>query len=412
MPTLSATSVQKQLRTTLEQYQRQSPATTPAQKKKVEALAKEIDGYTRLSPQKQQAFLAKFIDAVGSADDAAWLEQMKRTSNVSLGFETVEKKPPLLAGLTGKLVEATLKDGGPANGVPAQIAGVPVKAARVVTFDGLTGNRALMQQGTQVSFGKLTKPQFDALHAELGGRSTVPYDAAREYGAVDFLPPALQKLAFKDYDAPAPVKLAGTANLREMDEGDYNIAVTPNCHGTAWEAMRAYQGPAGKDVSIFYGDAIHADASYAQAGKFENLGDGFQSKLKPGDVVVFHEDMSGNDGALLHSAVYAGGGLYFEKPDTEMDDYAETPYRLVTYEQLTAPIKDFLGGSEPRAAALRPAGPLEPGEKAFAFEDEKLEKWVKKKGTTLGRPLVVELEVGMGGATRGIHATAVDALPL
>ncbi len=408
----SASAVQKRLRTTLEAYRREGPTPSPAQQKKIDALARQIDGYTRLSPQKQAAFLAKFIAEVGDPDASGWLDQMKRANAVSLGFEASEKKPPLLAGMTGKLADVALKVGAAASGVPAQIAGVPVKSAQVVTFDALTGSRALMQQGTAVSFGALTRAQFDALRAELGGRSPVTFEAGREYGFVDFLPPALQRLAFKDYDAPAQVKLAGTAKLRELDEGDYTIGVTPNCHGTAWEAIRAYQGPAGKAVSIFYGDGVNADAKYGDATKFEDLGADFRSKLRPGDAVVFHEDLGGQDGALLHSAVYAGGGLFFEKPDTEMDDYTETPYRLVTYEQMTAPIADFLGGKAPRAAGLRPVALLEPGEKAFAFEDEKLEQWVKKQGTTLGRPLVIELEIGMGGGTRGIHATAVDSLPL
>jgi hypothetical protein len=91
-----------------------------------------------------------------------------------------------------------------------------------------------------------------------------------------------------------------------------------------------------------------------------------------------------------------------------MDDYSETPYRLVTWDQMKAPIAEFLG-EEPSATARRPKAALEPGLTAFAFVDEgKLEGWAKKKGASLGKPLVLELEMGMGGGVRGYHANAVQ----
>ena len=325
------------------------------------------------------------------------------------------RKPALLESLKGTLTNAPTKDGGPAK-LPKAIAGVPVASAKVVHFDGLKGTNGLQQQGVDVRFGQLSKPQFEALKTEFGGASKVPYDAKREYTAVDFMPPALQALVNKDLDPGKTVELKGTAKLRDLGESDYTISVTPNCHGTAYEAMRAYQGTSPGAASLYFGDAQAMDGLYADAQKFKTLGTAkpgeapaFLSQLKPGDVVAFnrHEKDLG-DMELLHSAVYVGGGMFFEKPDTEMDEYSETPYRLVTYEQMTAPITEFLG-EPPSVTARRPTAPLESGASAFAFSDEgKLEGWAAKKGQTLGLPLVVELEVGMGGGVRGYHATAVD----
>lgn len=307
-----------------------------------------------------------------------------------------------------------VRDGGAAS-APGQIAGVKVASARVLLFDGVAGQRPLMQQGVEVRFGKLTAEQFQALSAEFGGHSRVKFDAAREYGAVDFLPPALQALVHRDGDFGEGVKLPGTAKLREMGEGDYSIAVSPNCHGTAWEAMRAFQGPSTGSVALHYGEAVTADARYADENSFTTLGRSaagqapqFLSQLKPGDVVAFNRAEGELDYELLHSAVYAGGGLFFEKPDTELDAHTETPYRLVTWDQMKAPIADFLG-EEPSATARRPRAALEPGLTAFSFDDGgKLEGWAKKKGATVGKPLVVELEMSMGGGVRAYHASAVE----
>ena len=245
----------------------------------------------------------------------------------------------------------------------------------------------------------------------------MPFEAGREYAAIDFLPPSLQGLVNKDVDAPKAIELRGTKGLREMREGNFNIGITPNCHGTAWEAMRSFQGQTEGAHALFYGDGTTADAKYDLPGAFTQVGASkpqagvpdFVKELKAGDLVTFHEHLEGiGNSTLLHSAVYAGGGLFFEKPDTEDDSYSETPYRLVTYDQMKAPIVEYLG-AEPAASGKRPAQPLDTGMAAFSTPDEaNIEKWAKKHGTTIGKPLVIELEIGMGGGTRGMHVSAVD----
>lgn len=307
---------------------------------------------------------------------------------------------------------------GPAKLPSNTIAGVPVRSATELQFQGLTGANPLMTRTLDVRFGKLSQPQFDALKQEFGGLSQVKYDAAREYTAVDFLPPVMQGLVGRDLDPGNPVKVPGSARFNnKMNEGvggrgDLEIGSTPNCHGTAWEMMRAYQNPTSPHVHLLYGDAQLAGPAYENAERFESLGKAaadetpaFLKDLRPGDVVTFRQ----GEYTLLHSAVYVGGGLFFEKPDTESDQYDESPYRLVTYDQAVAPIAEFLGGP-PSAEALRPRGALPPGTEAFSTGEDaqKFEAWAATKGLSVGKQLVREMEVGMGGGIRGLHFNAVE----
>lgn len=305
---------------------------------------------------------------------------------------------------------------GPAKLASKTIAGVNVKQANELQFQGLTGANPLMTKTLDVQFGKLSQPQFDALKKEFGGLSQVKFDAARDYGVIDFLPPTIQALVNRDIDPGPPAKLKGTGKLNDAmgneGRGDLEISTSPNCHGTAWEMMRAYQGQPSTHVSLLYGDAQMVGPDYENPEKFTTVGTSepgkapaFLSELKPGDVVAFKR----GEYELLHSAVYVGGGLFFEKPNTESDEYDESPYRLVTLDQAIAPIADYLG-EPPTLVGLRPNAPLPPGIEAFSTGDDakNLEAWAAKKGQTIGKPLVREFEVGMGGGIRGLHFNAVE----
>ncbi len=327
------------------------------------------------------------------------------------------QRPALLAQVATLETPAT-QAVGPAKLPASRIAGVPVTTATELQFQGLTGANPLMSRTLDVRFGKLSQPQFDALKREFGGLSQVRYEPTRSYDVVDFLPPALQALVNRDLDTGPPVKVPGSKRFNAaMNEGlrerdDLLIMSTPNCHGTAWEMARAYQGAAGPHVHLLYGDAQLVGAKYESAELFTSLGKaaagappGFLAQLRPGDVVAFRQ----NEYTLLHSAVYVGGGLFFEKPDTESDQYTESPYRLVTYDQVVAPIAEFAGGA-PAAEALRPRGALPPGPEAFAPADDakKLEAWAARKGMTVGKQLVREMEMGMGGGVLGLALNAVE----
>lgn len=329
------------------------------------------------------------------------------------GAARAAPKSPL-ASLDATLTDARSAVRGKLN-FPASVAGVPVKSANELQYSGVKGDNELMLRGADVQFGKLSPSQFDALKAEFGGRSQARYDANRSYSATDFLPPMLQGLIGKDLDTGAPVEIPGTEALAAdlMSEGNLTIGSSPNCHGTAWEAARAFQGQTGAHVQFAYGDATTAQGVYLDLVKVARTEPGQKldlSKLKPGDIVSFGTaDSTGAERDLLHSAVYAGGGLFFEKPDTESDDYRETPYRLVTLEQALAPIKHYVGDEPLVLTSLRPKGPLASPAQTFAATDgpNELEALLQKRGETTGKPLVLELYLGMGGGVKGMSLNAV-----
>lgn len=309
---------------------------------------------------------------------------------------------------------------GPAPGVPQMIAAVPVQAATERAFEGLTRARPLMTKTVDVQFGRLDRSQFDALSKAFGGHSKVRHDATREYTAVDFLPPFLQAVVNRDIDAGGPHVLKGTRGLNAAigNEGgaDIEIGANPNCHGTAWEALRAYQGQLGQTAQLFYGDAVLMEGALEESATFEPLASAaagerpaFLESLKPGDLVVLRK----SGFSLLHSAVHVGGGLFFEKPHTESDQSGESPYRLVAWEQLVAPVED-LSGAPPTAHAFRPRVPLPSGVEAFTAEGsaQQVAEWAQRKGRPLTKPLVREYELGIGGAFRGFHLNAVETIHL
>jgi hypothetical protein len=314
------------------------------------------------------------------------------------------------------------------------IAGVPVRG-QVLTMTSVKSSsvHASALESVDARFGTLTRAQFDAVHAALGGRSRVVFDAARDYAVADFLPPAAQALLHQDLEIADPVTLKGTKHLSPdfgYDRYDLSLDVTMNCHATAWETMRAYQGDTAA-VSIFYGEMVVMDgltvtdsptASFdalAQvAGK--DFGAVDTTALKPGDLVQFFLDTGFASAStnLLHSAVYVGGGLFFEKPNTEGPEVAkseyqtqdETPYRLGTAAHLKQAL-DEATGSQFRAEVKRPKAPLPPAATAFASSlQADAEAWAKKKGRTLGATLVPMYEQGMGGNIRSESTNALVEL--
>lgn len=313
------------------------------------------------------------------------------------------------------------------------IAGVPVTGV-VQHFHGMKSHLGADAMRTlDVRFGTLSAAQFDAVKASFGGRSQVTYDPARAYTAVDFLPPALQALHGQDLDLPRSVKLPDSADINQpsmMLEADLSIGVTMNCHGTAWEAARAFQGAAADAVSIFYGEMFTMDKLVKENAGFSRLGEVPADKLqelaaldlKPGDLVKIHEIPSmARLTTLVHTAVYVGNGLFFEKPDTEganEDNPAtyqvrnETPFRLVTLDMMTRPISDAVRGSY-RVEAWRPTATMKEPDVAFASSlTAKIHDYATARGNMVNHPLVAVFEQGMTGNIRGEFADAMVKVPL
>lgn len=316
------------------------------------------------------------------------------------------------------------------------VAGVPLKGE----LREFQGTKSYIGEAAQITtaatFGKLTQAQFDAVHKELGGRSNVKFDANRSYTLVDFLPPALQALVDKDLETPDLITLKGTQKIGMQGtpfdrDSDHQVGLTMNCHATAYEAVRAYQGANDKSVAVFYGEMIVMDGIAHDDKQFQVLHDVKADKakdllsldLKPGDVVQFHQDNGFMRAStnLLHSAVYVGGGVFFEKPNTEgpeKDDPAkyatqdETPFRLATLDNMIKPMSEAVDGQF-RIEVLRAKAPLPDAHEAFGSSLQKeFEKAAEKKGRTLGVDLVTELEQGMGGNIRGEAISALVRVPL
>ena len=324
----------------------------------------------------------------------------------------------LLASLQGKLTVAGTADTGAAT-IASSIAGVPLTRARALRFTGVTADASQLVS-LELGFGRLDKKQFELLKAEFGGLSEVPHTATRDYSVIDFLPPVVQALVHRDYDATAGVTLPGTQSLRDGPGEDLIVSITPNCHGTAYEVARSYQQRVRPPtVSVLYGDAMPMVDAYDDTKLFKPLGAAkpgddparLLAQLRPGDLLAHRTWMDGAPGSLLHSAVYLGGGLVFEKPDTEVEGN-ETPYRLATYAQSKALVAAAVG-DEPAILAFR-AQNLTPAADLFALARldkklaQKLTSWATKKHGTLDKPLTIEYELGSGGGVRATHAVAID----
>lgn len=322
------------------------------------------------------------------------------------------------------------------------IAGKAVQA-REQKFEGLQsslGDGSLTTVDARL--GTLTRAEFDAVHAELGGRSSVAFDPARDYRVVDFLPPALQALVNKDLEIPEAVTLEGTKALArkltleggliiggDFDGSDLNVGLTMNCHAAAWEAARAYGG-ATDSVAVFYGEMVtmdtvtHDESMFKKVGEVdaEHLQDLVALGLEPGDLVQFHEVTDWmRMTMLLHTAVYVGGGLFFEKPNTEgaeqpdpekWIEQEETPFRLTTLDRMAAPLSQAVDGHF-RIEVLRPQVALDDPARVFGSSlQEPLEGWARSRGRALGCDLVTEFEQGMGGNIRAEYASALVRVPL
>lgn len=316
------------------------------------------------------------------------------------------------------------------------VAGVKLKgeAREIQTMKTFVGEAALLT--TNASFGKLTQAQFDAVHQELGGKSLVKFDANKSYSLVDFLPPALQALANKDLEIPDAITLKGTKKIAAEEhyfprDSDHEVGLTMNCHATAYEAMRAYQGANAKEVAVFYGEMVIMDGIVSDTAKFDApqvIAKGESQKLKdlhlkPGDLVQFYREamMASASTDLMHSAVFVGGGLFFEKPNTEGPEkdvpakyltQEETPFRIATADQMLAPVHEASEGQF-RIEVRHAKAPLDDPHAAFGSSYQKdFEKNAEKKGRTLGVELVAEYEQGMGGNIRGEGASALVRVKL
>lgn len=293
------------------------------------------------------------------------------------------------------------------------IAGVPVASAQELAFEKVKGEYVQNATSADVRFGRLTENQFADLRAEFQCTETLKYSSQKEYALRDFLPPMLQVLLHRDLDAKRAVKIEGSKKFAltkfgNRDGKDLIIRSTVNCHGTAWEVMRAYQGKNLREAELLFGDGLQMEGLLNDSKSFQAVRFSGQAKelknLRPGEAVAFFDESKN----LLHTSVYVGGGLFFEKPNTESDSDDETPYRLATFDQVQKPLKE-LGFSELTVKAFRSVQTLPKGPDAFKSEEgETLEAWLKERGQALDAPVTTYQAFGLLGATQGVEFLAVQ----
>ncbi len=293
-----------------------------------------------------------------------------------------------------------------------EIGGVPVLHAVTEKFVGAQNDflPPVALSTAELDFGVLEESQFMTLRREFGGLSEVGYDPERQYEVVDFLPPTIQALLNQDLEIPDAITLPESAEYAYPPMGeDVPVDLTANCHGTSWEAMRSFQG-CNDSANIFLGEAGTIDQAF-ESEVFQKIGIPGKSQpqgLEPGDVIAFDEQ---SDWArltmLLHTATYVGGGLFFEKPNTESQG-EDSPYRLATWEMLTAPVEQYVEGRW-EAQAYRPTRDLEPGSERF--RSDQLDTWQEQHGL-LDKPVLTVIESSLGGGIRGLWNTAMASVPL
>jgi hypothetical protein len=290
----------------------------------------------------------------------------------------------------------------------AAVAGMVVKATTLELAGRVTKTDPSVLQSVYVSFGRLDRAQFDLLHAAFGSRSEVKHDAARNYEAADFLPPALQALLHQNLAVTAMTLKGSKAALADSvfpPEEDLTLTVTNNCHAAAYEAAASFQSDK-RSVDVFYGDATSMGQSFGTdvvvSSHVKEVDKIDIASMRPGDIIQY----SHGDTVLLHSATYVGGGLFFEKPNTEAEQEGyveETPYRLATLAMITKPVVAYCGDNV-NIVITRPGtlGPVPSSD-----TQKPLEEWAKAKGRSLGVRLVDLVEVSYTGATVGFSVEPV-----
>ncbi len=198
-----------------------------------------------------------------------------------------------------------------------------------------------------VSLEKLSKPQFDALRAQYGSRSQVPYQPERNYNLSDFLPPSMQAVIDQTF---TPVSYSFEAlneteeyeHLLESDSGvDFwalkknGLGIQTNCWNTTFENLNAILF----DKTEY---RIYVPARWTADGDVDLHSEKIkQQDIKLWDMLIVREK-SVNDGEiamLMHTAILINENVVFEKTDSSEND----PYRLSLVEDVVAKYQEIFG---------------------------------------------------------------------
>jgi len=195
-----------------------------------------------------------------------------------------------------------------------------------------------------VSLGRLTRRQFNTLHAHFKRQSHVRYSPDTEYTLEDFLPPVIQALLNKKYlskDVFTPqqmdqlsAKKAKGAELKiRYFSGSDGIISAANCIGTAMEVTRVVRSQSGHGAYSFYFPGRQEASEILKNPKIVNTVSARELRFLDMALFTVKNEVFGPQ--VLHVAINILPGLYFEKRDTG----AHEPYRLVFLTDIKARIR-------------------------------------------------------------------------
>lgn len=187
-----------------------------------------------------------------------------------------------------------------------------------------------------VSLGCMSKEKFDALQKAFGSSMTTPFDSNTNYNLKEFLPNFLKKVIGKHlvpHEIVVPDLVYGEVSA--LGEVDKMAKVDSNCHSVAWQWINHAQGQKSDDFifALVDGDSLLGFAQSAPAIS--------QSQLQIGDVVMVEGNTLQQQGAALHSAIYIGEGLVFEKGNPG-ENY---PYRVAKLKDVISKYETAVEGA-------------------------------------------------------------------
>jgi hypothetical protein len=183
-----------------------------------------------------------------------------------------------------------------------------------------------------VTLGRISQSRFDTLHLRFGTKASERFDASKVYKLVDFFPSFARKVNGKVLEphetVPESALLEAMASKEMTTDG--KAYVDANCHSVTWQWVNFLQGT-GSDESTL--TLMDGQRLFDQTADFASVD---EDDLIPGDVYF----VKGDGGleqvdAILHSGVYVGDGLVFEKSNPG----EQFPYRIAYLKDVTAKYK-------------------------------------------------------------------------
>lgn len=219
-----------------------------------------------------------------------------------------------------------------------------------------------------ITFGKLTKDQFETLQRVYHKNPSATYSSAREYALEDFMPPqiqALKGLRFESEEIDSEIPFP-SADGRPRT---FILNALSNCWNAAYEVVR--DDPS--KTYLYYvdskvADSVLHDERYSTVVKTFNFNDwtspaaaeNRNAGLEPNDIILVYGKSIWGEG-LQHVAVFLDNDLYFEKtgPDRLMN------YRFAPFSDIAETYSEY---SNTRVEVRRfKRGVLPPAPEVFTF---------------------------------------------